>query len=227
MEGQSLAPLGIAALGFVGSHFLLSHPLRKPLARFIGERTFLLVYSLVAIGLFGWMAVVFVQAPAGPMLWDGYALVPWSVASLLTLIAIALFIGSLSGNPALPQANLAGVSARKPMGVFRITRHPMMWGFAIWALAHAIIAPSPRVLILTGAMAFLALAGAHGQDLRKSALNPREWNVWRKRTSYWPQLSAAPELGRHWLTALLAWLAITWLHLPANHVPAGLWRLFQ
>ncbi len=210
---------------FVGSHFLLSHPLRRPLARALGERTFLLVYSLVAIGLFGWMAVAFAHAPAGPTLWNGYAWLPWSLASLLTLIALSLFIGSLSGNPALPQANMAGVSARKPMGVFKITRHPMMWGFAVWALAHAIVAPSPRVLILAGAMAFLALVGAHGQDLRKSELNPREWNVWRKRTSYWPQLSATSELGRQWLSVPLAWLAITWLHLPVGHIPAGVWRL--
>ncbi|GAC1404745.1 MAG: NnrU family protein [Novosphingobium sp.] len=226
MQGQPFAPLGATALLFAGSHFLLSHPLRKLVARALGERVFLLVYSLVAIGLFGWMVVVFVHTPAGPMLWNGYALLPWTLASLLTLIAIALFIGSLSGNPALPQANMAGVSARKPLGVFKITRHPMMWSFAIWALSHVIVAPSLRVLILSGTMAFLALVGAHGQDLRKSALNPREWNVWRKRTSYWPQLSAARELGRQWLSVPLAWLAITWLHLPAGHVPAGLWRLF-
>ncbi|MBC7492935.1 MAG: hypothetical protein H7241_10915 [Novosphingobium sp.] len=225
MQSQPLAPLGATALLFVGSHFLLSHPLRKPVARAMGERVFLLVYSLVAIGLFGWMVVAFAHTPAGPTLWNGYDWLPWTIASLLTLIALALFIGSLSGNPALPQANMAGVSARKPIGVFKITRHPMMWSFAIWALSHAIVSPSPRVLILTGTMAFLALVGAYGQDLRKSAQNPREWNVWRKRTNYWPQLSAARELGRHWLTALLAWLAITWLHLPAGHIPAGLWRM--
>jgi uncharacterized membrane protein len=225
MQGQPFAPLGAAAFLFVGSHFLLSHPLRRPLTRAMGERTFLLAYSLVAIGLFGWMSVAFVRTPAGPTLWNGYDWLPWIVASLLTLVALALFIGSLSGNPALPQANLAGVSARNPMGVFKITRHPMMWGFAVWALAHAIVAPSSRVLVLTGAMAFLALVGAHGQDLRKSAQDPHEWNVWRMRTSYWPQISAARELGRHWLTALLAWLAITWLHMPVRHIPAGLWRL--
>ena len=192
----------------------------------MGERAFALVYSLIAIGLFALMAVVFARSPQGWMLWDGNALLPWVLACLLTLVALALFIGSLSGNPALPLANLAGVSARKPKGVFKITRHPMMWGIALWALAHAIASPTPRVLILTGAMAFLALVGAHAQDLRKSALNPREWNVWRKRTSYWPRVYAARELGRHGLTALLGWLAITWLHLPLGHIPAGIWRWF-
>jgi uncharacterized membrane protein len=119
MTGQSLAPLGVTASIFVGSHLLLSHPLRRPLALALGERTFLLVYSLVAIGLFGSMIVAFVHTPAAPALWDGYALLAWMPASLLSLIAIALFIGSLSGNPAMPQVNMAGVSALMPMGCLR------------------------------------------------------------------------------------------------------------
>lgn len=224
MDGQSLAPLAILVAAFVGSHFLLSHPLRKPMARTLGEAGFAIVYSLVALGLFVWMAVVFVETGRGPLLWDGYAAAPWIVSSLLMLLAVALFAGSLIGNPALPQANMAGVSARKPRGVLKITRHPMMWSFAVWALAHVIVSPSPRVLVLAGGMAFLALVGAHMQDLKKSAQNPREWNVWRKRTSFWPQLSAAGELGRQWYLVLPAWLLLTWAHLPLGHVPAGVWR---
>lgn len=226
MDGQALAPLATAIVAFVGSHFLLSHPLRAPLARLLGERGFAVVYSLVAFAVFGWMAVVFARTAPGPLLWDGYAAGPWIVSSLLMLLAVALFAGSIVGNPALPQANMAGVSARKPMGVLRITRHPMMWSFAVWALAHAIVSPSPRVLVLAGGMAFLALVGAHLQDLKKSAQNPREWDVWRKRTSYWPQVSAAPELLRQWYVVIPAWLALTWAHLPLGQVPAGVWRWF-
>lgn len=224
MGNESLMPLVIAVVAFVGSHFLLSHPLRKPLAGVLGERGFAVVYSLVALGLFGWMAVVFAHTDRGEPLWDGYAALPWIVSSLLMLVAIALFAGSIVGNPALPQTDLAGVSARKPMGVLRITRHPMMWSFAIWALAHVIVSPSPRVMVLAGGMAFLALVGAHFQDVKKSAQNPREWNVWRKRTSYWPTLSAASELARRWYIVLPAWLLLTWAHLPLGHVPAGVWR---
>ena len=38
-----------SAIAFVGLHFLLSHPLRGPLVRAMGERPFQGLYSLVAI----------------------------------------------------------------------------------------------------------------------------------------------------------------------------------
>lgn len=224
MDVQSSMPLAITVVAFVGSHFLLSHPLRAPMVRSLGERGFAVLYSLVALGLFGWMAVVFARTAPYPLLWDGYAAGPWIVSSVLMLVAVALFAGSLVGNPALPQADIAGALAREPRGALRVTRHPMMWSFAIWALAHAIVSPSPRVLVLAVGMAFLALVGAHLQDRKKSAQNPGEWDAWRRRTSYWPNLAAAPEITRLWYVVLPAWLALTWAHLPLGHVPAGIWR---
>jgi uncharacterized membrane protein len=37
-----------AALSFLGTHFVLSHPLRAPIVKAIGEGAFLGLYSLVA-----------------------------------------------------------------------------------------------------------------------------------------------------------------------------------
>lgn len=220
--------LVLGAIAFVGTHFLLSHPLRASMVGALGEKMFSLTYVVVSFATLYLMVHfyhrAFADSPA--VLWDAGS-VGWIAGTVLMWIGSILFVGSLKSNPAFPTGGKPVTRIGAASGVFAITRHPMMWGFAIWALAHAIVAPSARVLILTGAVAFLALAGAHGQDLRKSELDPREWNVWRKRTSYWPKLSAAPELARHWLTALLAWLAITWLHMPVGHIPAGLWRLFQ
>ena len=36
-----------ASIAFVGSHFLLSHPLRAPLVRVMGEAAFLALYSVI------------------------------------------------------------------------------------------------------------------------------------------------------------------------------------
>ena len=38
-----------ASVAFVGLHFLLSHPLRKPVVARTGERGFIGIYSLVAM----------------------------------------------------------------------------------------------------------------------------------------------------------------------------------
>ena len=47
--------LTFSALLFVGLHFLMSHALRAPLVRAVGEGPFRGIYSLVALITFGGM----------------------------------------------------------------------------------------------------------------------------------------------------------------------------
>src|SRR3989344_403517 len=170
---------------FVGTHFALSPPLRAPLAGRMGERAFLIVYSVVAIATF----VLLVQAgrgmPPEPPLWavgDGL----WMLASALVLFASILFMGSLIGNPALPAPNAAAAAQGAPRGGVAITRHPMMWGFTLWALAHALVMPTPGQIVLSAIIAFLALAGSAGQDVKKARLMGDAWRHWAARTSFVP-----------------------------------------
>lgn len=220
---QGLNQLLLACGAFVGSHFILSGPLRAPLARRLGEPVFAALYSLIALAALVWVAVAFDRAGRGPGLWDGTAVLPWLVASVLTYAATAFLIGSLAGNPALPQANLAGLSTRKPWGAFRVTRHPMMFAISLWAAAHLVVAPTARSAILSLSMILLALGGAALQDRRKLERNGREWGVWMQRTRFWPRLSQLGALGTTWIVALAAWLLATLLHLYLAHVPAGVW----
>lgn len=221
---QALGGLALACLLFIASHLALSHPLRRPLVKAVGERGFLLLYSLIALALIVWIAVEFHAAAGLPPLWNGMAPAPWSIASLLTIPALALFLASLVGNPALPEAKIAGLSARKPWGVFKVTRHPMMMGIALWAVAHIIAMPSPRTLLVAGTMLILALAGASGQDRRKVRHNEREWGVWMQRTSFWPRLDQLDALGGTWIVAIILWFGLTWAHLWLGGIAAGLWR---
>ncbi|HZB69790.1 MAG TPA: NnrU family protein, partial [Sphingomicrobium sp.] len=54
-----MACLALASAAFVGTHFLLSHPLREPLVRRVGAGPFQGLYSLVALVTFGWMIWVY------------------------------------------------------------------------------------------------------------------------------------------------------------------------
>lgn len=109
----TLGNLLAASIAFVGTHFALSHPLRAPLVGVVGERAFTGVYSLVGFATFGWMVWAFVGIPQGTPLWDGSGAAIWAVASLLTVVALALFVGSLRGNPALPDPRaIQGSQAR-------------------------------------------------------------------------------------------------------------------
>lgn len=219
----ALQALLAAAVAFVGTHFALSHPLRAPLVRAMGEVGFLGFYSLVAFVTLGWMIVAFRDAPAGDLAGSGDA--GWIAATLLTIPALLLFLGSLRKNPALPNPGATTAISREPSGVFAVTRHPMMWGFALWALSHIVLWWSWRTLIVSVAVLFLALVGAHMQDRKKEALLGESWREWEARTSFWPRWGAIFGAGAVlWLMTIVLWLVVTWSHIHAAGIPAGVWR---
>jgi len=222
---EQLTNLVAAAVAFVGTHFVLSHPLRAPLVRTVGAVGFQIVYSLVAFATLGWMVFAFRAIAPGTGLWDGSQNLPWALGSLLTLVASVLFVGSLLGNPALPQPGAAALAEKPVHGVFHVTRHPMMWGFALWAVSHALVSPTPRSLVLTFAVGFLALVGSHMQDRKKEALMGAAWSGWEAKTSYWPKLGGLAKAGLvPWIGGLVLWLGATWAHIPGNGMAAGIWR---
>ncbi|MGE8142326.1 NnrU family protein [Novosphingobium sp. NPDC080210] len=222
---DAFAGLVAAAVAFVGTHFALSHPLRAPLVRMAGDKGFQAAYSLVAFATLGWLVVAFRAATGGAMLWDGFASAPWIAATVLMLVASVLLVGSFMGNPALPAPNAAEVAARGPHGVFHVTRHPMMWSFALWSASHLLVSPTPRVLVLTLAIAALALIGSHLQDRKKQVLMGHAWADWEAKTSYWPRLGGLAKAGAvPWLGGMALWLIASWAHGPLIAVPAGAWR---
>ena len=82
---HGIANLFVATTAFVGSHFLLSHPLRRPLTARLGERGFLPVYAVVALATFAWFVAAASNAPSGPMWW----LAPPGVWDLATVVMLA------------------------------------------------------------------------------------------------------------------------------------------
>jgi uncharacterized membrane protein len=222
----ALVSLIAASLAFVGTHFALSHPLRGALVRVVGATGFQAVYSLVAIATFAWIVIAFRAAPPqGALPWDGMGELPWALATVLMLIASVLLVGSFFGNPALPAPGAAEAAARGPHGVFHVTRHPMMWSFALWSASHVLVSSTLRVMIQSGAVAFLALVGSHMQDRKKEVLMGPAWSRWEQQTSYWPRLGGFAKAGAvPWIGGVVLWLAATWAHIPAIMMPAGVWR---
>jgi uncharacterized membrane protein len=220
----------IATLAFVGTHLLLSHPLRAGLLGRLGQRGFLVLYSLISLISFVWMVIAYRAAPATAPLWPvGEPL--WALVTLVMLLACVLLVGSFAGNPALPAAGAAPTVPAIAPGVFAITRHPMMWAFALWAICHLLIFPVAKNVVITLAIFVLALGGAALQDRKKTRLEPTTWPAWRSRTSYWPLAALYSgrarwqDFGwRAWAGGTLLWLLATWLHIPASGWRAGIWR---
>jgi uncharacterized membrane protein len=211
------AGLFLSAIAFVATHFLLSHPLRRPLARAMGERAFQGLYSLVALITFGLMIYFYRVIGREPPLWDaGEA--GWIGGTLLMWIGSILFVGSFVRNPALPGA--AGPRG-SPHGVFVITRHPMMWGFAIWAAVHLTVIAMPKALVFDSAIIVLALFGAAAQDRKKAGYMGETWHEWTAQTAFVPFTRGVAYPGTvAFIGGTLLFLIATWAH----PLPAGIWR---
>ena len=212
------AGLFLSAIAFVGLHFLLSHPLRVASVRKLGERGFQGVYSVIALLTFGLMIYFYGRIGREPPLWT----LPewaWAIASLVMWVGAILFVGSFLDNPALPGAHLE--RGRAPGGVFAITRHPMMWGFASWSAVHLAVIGTPKALVFDGAILFLAIAGSVGQDAKKAKLMGERFHEWAAQTAFvpfgrgvaWPGMMA-------FIGGTLLFLIATWLH----PMPVGIWR---
>jgi uncharacterized membrane protein len=210
--------LFLSSIAFVGTHFLLSHPLRAPLVRRVGENAFGGIYVVVAFITFGAMIYFYRIIGREPPLWTPTTAV-WLIASVLMWFGAILFVGSFVRNPALPRARLA--PGTRPHGVFAITRHPMMWGFAIWGAVHLAIVGMPKSLVFDGAIIFLALVGAAGQDRRKAESMGEAWHEWSAQTAFIPFARGVAHPGVvAFVGGTLLFFLATWVH----PVPAGFWR---
>jgi uncharacterized membrane protein len=214
---NGLAHLALAAAAFVGTHFLLSHPFRAPIAGRVGTSAFQGIYSVVALVTFGWMVWVYRGLGDQQPLWNaGDAL--WWAATILMWVASILFVGSFAGNPALPGA--PAVAA--PRGTLAITRHPMMWSFAIWAVVHLAVIATPKAVILDLAILILAIGGSVGQDSKKRKLMGERWHEWTAQTGFIPFSRGIAHPGAVALIGgTLLFVLATWAH----PMPAGFWRL--
>jgi uncharacterized membrane protein len=222
MNGDIITLIAANA-AFVGTHFAMSHPLRAPLVRALGANGFQIAYTLVSFAALGWVYLAFIAAPPADLPGSGEA--GWIAATIITLPAMILLAGSFLGNPALPTPMAEAQARAEPKGVFRVTRHPMMWSFGLWALSHMVLFWSTRTMITAFAMGLLALVGAKLQDGKKAALMGDAWREWESRTSYWPRWGNFLSVGAVPLVAGTAlWLAGSWLHLWQAGIPAGVWK---
>jgi len=209
-----MTQLIIALVAFVGGHFLLSHPLRHPLIQALGQRGFQGLYALMATLTLVWVVIAYSKAPA-VSLWEPPALA-YPVGVVLMLLALILFLGSLvQPNPTLMgsvgvHGEAAAAAPRlsgAPRGVVAITRHPMMWGFGLWAISHALVNGDAATIFLCLGIAILALVGAALQDRRKAVEFGPAWHDFAARTAYIP--FNAQITGRlPWRTAWPGWLVV-------------------
>lgn len=184
----------LAALFWVALHLLVAGKARVGLVARLGESGFRGMFAaLSAIGLIA-LIVTYRASPYEPF--AAPLLGARALALLLTLFAFLLLALALdAGNPTMAGTE-ERIAAPKAHGVFRVTRHPMLWAFTLWAVAHLLVNLHVAALLLFGALTLTALNGMVSIDRkRRRALGPA-WDAFAAETSRVPFAAIASGRNR-------------------------------
>ena len=227
---SSFASLVVAAVLWTFVHLCVSGTsLRGHVVRAIGEGAFRVLFSLGSFALIFWLVESYIRAGAVDVLW---ATPHWLIVicMLLMLPAILLFIGSVSvPNPTMVARGRVLAAEHPARGVLRITRHPMLWSFAVWAAIHAIMVGTMGALVFFGAFLVVALAGMPSLDAKIAKRDPQNWARYAMATSIVPFVAIAQgrnrlvptEIGWWRLAAsLVVWCVLVSAHQWLFHIPA-------
>jgi uncharacterized membrane protein len=209
----------IAALVWIAIHLgLAGTTLRDAVVGRIGEGSFRVLFSVLSIVALVFLVFAWNAAPS-VQLWVAPDWLRWLLA-LVMLPAFALFVASVSGrNPTMIGPGEGG--AQPPRGMIRVTRHPMLWSFAIWAVVHILGNGDTAAIVFFGAFLVTALAGMPSIDAKLQRRDPATWQGLTAMTSIVPFVAITQGRNRFvpneigWLIPTIA--VVVWLLLLLAH----------
>ena len=185
-----------ASVYFLLIHFGVSGTrLRDALVARLGPGRYRGAFALASIVGLVWMIYGFRHAPAVPL----WGLVPGFRTAAYVLVFIA-FLFAVIG-VATPSPTRVGMESKLTQGaeiargMVRITRHPFLWGTALWALVHLIMNGELAALVLFGTLLVLALGGTAAIDAKRRRAFGAQWAQFAAVTSNLP--FAAIAAGRN------------------------------
>lgn len=208
----TISSLALAVAVFVGGHFILSSlTVRRPLSEALGENLFRGLYSLVALASLVWVIAAYRAAPYRELWSVGPQLL--HVPLLLMPLSCVLVVAGLSTRSVTMVGGELMAGDPDPVsGITTITRHPFLWGIALWALSHLAANGDMAGLVLFGGMTLLSLGGMAHIDYRRSVTLGSNWGPIAMTTSAIPFLAALQ--GRR----NIDWRGIGWSRLVAGLV---------
>jgi len=194
-----------ALAGFVLIHVGISATgLRAAIVGRIGEGVYRGLFSLVSLALlaalihnYGVMRENLFD-PLNEPLWAPPTWLHWPAVALAFFGVTLAITGVLSPGPTYAGFEKASLAKEEPArGVLRITRHPFLWGIALWAFAHLMVNGERFALMLFGALGLMVIFGARSIDRKIRARDPEAWDRFEDVTSNLP--FAAITQGRNTL----------------------------
>jgi uncharacterized membrane protein len=184
-----------AAAYFVLIHLLVSGTrVRDALTGRIGQGPYMGLFSLASLAGLVWLGFAFAEArvaPGNDVLWGVTEATGW-VQIVLQFVALQfVVIGLTTPNPT--SVRQEGTLDRPDLiqGMLRITRHPFLWGVALWAIGHLLVNGDAASLVLFGALLALSLFGTASIDAKRRRALGRKWDAFAAQTSNVPFLAIA------------------------------------
>jgi uncharacterized membrane protein len=214
-----------AAAFFLLIHLLVSGTrVRDALTGRIGQGPYMSLFALASVAGLVWLGFAFAQtrdAPGNQVLWD-IAPVTHGLQFVLQFLAVLFIVLGLS-TPNPTSVRQEGALDRPDVvrGMLRITRHPFLWGVAIWALGHLLVNGDAASIVLFGSMLVLALFGTASIDAKRRRALGSKWDVFAAQTSNLPFLAIAQgrqrlalgEIGVVWiLVAVAVYVVLLFAH---------------
>ncbi len=220
-----MAMLIAAAAVFLAIHLLIAGTkVRDVITGAIGERAYLGLFALASIAAIVWLAMAYNAAQ--PMAENErlYNLGPLAFDFGIPVVGLAFLLG-VQGlflpNPTSVQQEGAAAREGVVQGVLRITRHPFLWGVAIWAAFHLAVNGDEASIVLFGTFLVLPILGTFSIDAKRRRKMGEAWTAFAAKTSNIPfaaaiagrnQLKLGQSFGWRFWVALAIFLIVLFGH---------------
>jgi uncharacterized membrane protein len=162
-----VASLFAAVLFFVGIHPVISGSgLRGKIVALIGEEPFRGLFSLLSLIGVVWLSRAYGQAEYIPLWGKLYAFRPYALVQML-LAFLFVVLAFTTPNPTAVGGEAILAEREPAKGIQRITRHPFLWGVALWSFTHLILNGDLASMLFFGSFLALAIEGPFSIDRKR------------------------------------------------------------
>jgi uncharacterized membrane protein len=193
-----MANLVAAVVFFLGIHFGVSGTaLRGRLVSLIGEKAFRGSFALASVAGLIWLIRAYATAPYVPT-WGRLIGLDVLAQPLMLIAALFVVVGVSTPSPTTAGMESQLTRAVQVRGITRITRHPFLWGVALWAFVHFVINGDVAAALVFGSLLLLAVVGTSSIDAKRRRAYGAGWEHFLRETSNVPFAAILQRRNHFW-----------------------------
>lgn len=219
-EEIPVTTLALAAFAFAALHLLVSGTrLRDVLVARLGEKPYQGLFSLASAVVLGWLIWAYGKARAPEL--TPLADWRWLGAGLVFVAFLLVVLGLLTRGPTAVGGEKLMAREDPARGIHRVTRHPFLWGIALWSAVHAVFNAGAANLLFFGTFLVVAVAGTFSIDAKRLRVHGENWRRYAAQTSNLPFAAILQRRNRlvpaefglaSLVVAVAVFAAFAWLH---------------